>query len=814
MGTSDQTRKYLYKRKGWIGEGGMAVVLLYERVPIDAHGHPRTDEPPIPVAVKRIRSKFQNWPHYEALFDAECENVSYISSSNVVHIYDVGVIDNAKSIVMEWVKGCTLDDVIWYLVHRRMSGVMSKDTPWFSEQLCTFIVRNLLLGLKDIHTYKDKDGHLQCLVHRDVSPRNVLLSTDGEVKLADFGISKRGQASQFVTNGRPGTLAYMAPERLYSGKKQYDQSVDLYSVGTILFELLCQQCYVNWSPKPGLSHEDKHARIKDFLASQGSPAPELIGLTVKLLEPDPTKRLRSALTALDTIKNLPQAPFVRRELGELVQAATSEAKARREKDKLDREGQAPDQTDRTNIHPSELTHPAMVSGAMSTPASSESQAPATGMPARESRQVLADPTSSASNRTGRALPYLATTVTVVGIGWLGFTWLTPKAPEPEPKPSPTLAERDHIERQEPLSPDPQTSSWPRKQAQGPRLASIAAPVDSKPKDDAPTQEPPEEPPEKQGSQEAKPPDSEPPTPPPKPQPERGTQPKTPPTAPKEATPPDGSALRDTKAEAPNRPGKTLQAPPLRDLWCKGIQGPFEKHFAGRYPFNKSGRSSAKLAAIKAYFHPRHGSLWKQVRALAPYVERRGNTFISPRSTAANQGLLSRGSLFFLKQAWVFANSLFPDGQEQVALRFELTLLEGQNLEQAKLRVGAKLLDATRGPSTFVWPKNTGKHAELQAISKQPTGESNKFHLSGGQGPWSFLRLLEKGQVLSDGYGRIRLSWTDPKQPQASALADIRVLGSNPLIFGPSFAPSGFLRVLRVRAPQRPFLNLAPCKPGL
>lgn len=327
--------RHAYRRIEKIGEGGMAVVSRYERLTLDAASNARSEEPPFYVAVKRIRMQLQHLDHYVEMFESECENVNSISSADLVHVYGVEEIEGFKSIVMEWVDGCSLNDLLDVLTTLQLQRAHQNDEPWFSKKVVTHIVRCLLRGLKDIHTFRDKDGALQCLIHRDVSPRNVLLSGKGEVKLADFGISKRGRASQIVTNGRPGTFGYMAPERLEPGEKRYDQSVDLYSVGAILFELISKRCYTEWTPSPGLSLVDKHARVRAFLNGCRPGFDSLVELASDLLEPESTRRLSSALLALDRIKALALDDQGRDELSELVRMAAQEVRRRRQLDEVD-----------------------------------------------------------------------------------------------------------------------------------------------------------------------------------------------------------------------------------------------------------------------------------------------------------------------------------------------------------------------------------------------------------------------------------------------------------------------------------------------
>jgi len=214
----DPARPERYEITRQIGAGGQAEVLL--ATVRGAEGFHRL------VAVKRVRSDQVNAA--KAVMDLvnEAHVTSRLSHPNVVGVLDV---DHDKTrqpfLVMEYVDGVDLEKLI--------------ETGPVPHPIVIFIVRELLSGLGYIHEPKDQGrGRVRRgLVHRDVSPGNVLLSWEGEVKLADFGVAQMLErtmtAPALATVGKRG---YMSPEQV--NRQELDGRSDLYAVGVVLWELL------------------------------------------------------------------------------------------------------------------------------------------------------------------------------------------------------------------------------------------------------------------------------------------------------------------------------------------------------------------------------------------------------------------------------------------------------------------------------------------------------------------------------------------------------------------------------------------------
>ncbi len=207
--------RYLVKRK--LAEGGMAELFLC------ASRGPEGFEKE--VVIKRIKAFLSDDPTFIEMFMAEARVASRLNHVNVVQIFDFDKHEDAWFIAMEYVHGASL----WELRRRcRELGVPLPPT------LVAEIGAQTARGLHYAHTLSDK-GKPLTLVHRDVTPHNVLLSFDGAVKLTDFGIAKAG--TSFTAPGMlKGKFAYMSPEQARGEK--VDSRTDIFALGITLWEML------------------------------------------------------------------------------------------------------------------------------------------------------------------------------------------------------------------------------------------------------------------------------------------------------------------------------------------------------------------------------------------------------------------------------------------------------------------------------------------------------------------------------------------------------------------------------------------------
>ncbi|AKV01307.1 serine/threonine protein kinase [Labilithrix luteola] len=180
------------------------------------------------VVVKMILPQYSQDPRFQEMFLDEARIASRIEHANVARILDVGEHDGNYFIVMEWVDGDSLSKMLRAVEQRKQripSGVLLR------------ICADAAAGLHAAHTLRDRDGTSLGVVHRDVSPQNILVSNAGMTMLIDFGVAKaRDRVSQETSAGQlKGKIRYMAPEQALG--RSIDHRADVWALGAVLFEL-------------------------------------------------------------------------------------------------------------------------------------------------------------------------------------------------------------------------------------------------------------------------------------------------------------------------------------------------------------------------------------------------------------------------------------------------------------------------------------------------------------------------------------------------------------------------------------------------
>ncbi len=180
------------------------------------------------VAIKKILPHMTDNSEFVTMFIDEAKLAAQLSHPNIVHIYDLGKIGRDYYIAMEYVEGKDLRSL---MNAGRRKGVR------LPMGLALFIAARLSSALDYAHRKRDFEDREMGLVHRDVSPQNVLLSQEGDVKLCDFGIAKAvSKAGQTQMGALKGKLQYMSPEQAWG--RAVDARSDLFSLGAVLFEML------------------------------------------------------------------------------------------------------------------------------------------------------------------------------------------------------------------------------------------------------------------------------------------------------------------------------------------------------------------------------------------------------------------------------------------------------------------------------------------------------------------------------------------------------------------------------------------------
>ena len=210
--------KYILVDK--ISSGGMADV--YRAKVLGIRGFTKT------VAIKRIHPHLLERTRFLRMFTDEAKISSRLVHPNIVQIYDLGEADGTPFIAMEYVAGRDLFRVLQRL------GSLDRRCPW---RLATRIVNEVCTGLQFAHDFRSPDGQPQEIVHRDVSPRNIIITYNGEIKLTDFGVARARDREEHTEHGIiKGKVRYLSPEAAYA--KHVDRRSDLFSLGIVFGEML------------------------------------------------------------------------------------------------------------------------------------------------------------------------------------------------------------------------------------------------------------------------------------------------------------------------------------------------------------------------------------------------------------------------------------------------------------------------------------------------------------------------------------------------------------------------------------------------
>jgi TonB family protein len=184
------------------------------------------------VAIKKILSHLADNEGFIAMFADEAKLAAQLNHPNIVHIYDLGKIEGGGYfIAMEHVEGRDLRAIL----ESARELAMPLPVP-----LAVYVASKIASALDYAHRRRDGDGRDLHIVHRDVSPQNILISYEGDIKLCDFGIAKAAsKVSRTESGALKGKIQYMSPEQAWG--KPIDRRSDLFSLGAVLYELLTEQ---------------------------------------------------------------------------------------------------------------------------------------------------------------------------------------------------------------------------------------------------------------------------------------------------------------------------------------------------------------------------------------------------------------------------------------------------------------------------------------------------------------------------------------------------------------------------------------------
>lgn len=272
-----------YKIVEKLDAGGMAEIYRAKAITID--GFEKA------VAIKRILPSLCSQPKFVNMFLDEARLSMHLNNANIVQVFDVGRAQGTYFIVMELVDGYNL---------RRVFQRLSEVGQRFPVPLALFTVAEMLKGLAHAHDRRDANGNPLGIVHRDVSPPNVLLSKAGEVKVTDFGLAKAITQAELTDPGIvKGKFSYLSPEAIDG--RAVDHRADIFSAGVVLWELLANRRLFLGKTEMETVDLVQKADVPSLSLLNPDVPEDLDRMVAKSLARDPRKRYHSAREMVDAL---------------------------------------------------------------------------------------------------------------------------------------------------------------------------------------------------------------------------------------------------------------------------------------------------------------------------------------------------------------------------------------------------------------------------------------------------------------------------------------------------------------------------------
>lgn len=300
--------KYLLLEK--IAAGGMAEVFLAKSV--GAGGIVKF------LAMKRILPQFSENQEFIDMFKEEAKLVMNLNHGNIVSIFDFGIEKNQFYLIMEYVEGQNLRQTLNHL--KRTNRALTIDQ-------IVYIIKEVAAGLDHAHRCVDSaTGKTLNITHRDISPQNIMLSFEGEVKVVDFGIAKTESQIEHTRAGTiKGKFGYMSPEQAEG--LPVDSRTDIFSLGIVLWELLANERLFTAQSEQATLRKIKECQIPSIRKLNPSVHTELEKIVLKALERIKTSRYQSMedfTKDLSKFLNTQYPEFSKQEFSKYMKAAYSD----------------------------------------------------------------------------------------------------------------------------------------------------------------------------------------------------------------------------------------------------------------------------------------------------------------------------------------------------------------------------------------------------------------------------------------------------------------------------------------------------------
>lgn len=237
------------------------------------------------VALKLVHPHLSADPHFVRMLVDEAKILVLLTHANVAQVFDLGCIDDTYFIAMEFVEGLDVHGL------QKAAAKAAEELP---VPVCCYLVAEMLNGLDHAHRKRDASGRPLNIVHRDVSPQNVLISHAGEVKLVDFGIAKTSLRVEGTEVGViKGKYYYMSPEQAWADP--IDRRSDVFSTGILLYEMLTGRMLYSARSIPELIGKVRAAEIVPPTVLRPELPEKLSQIVMKALEREPGARFQNAL---------------------------------------------------------------------------------------------------------------------------------------------------------------------------------------------------------------------------------------------------------------------------------------------------------------------------------------------------------------------------------------------------------------------------------------------------------------------------------------------------------------------------------------
>lgn len=248
------------------------------------------------VVIKRVLPRLAEDPRFVQMLQQEARIHASLSHKNIVQIHDLGVsAEGEYFIVLEYVDGRDLGALLEWFSGSRRAGAGKR----IDDALGLYIMGEVAEGVHFAHELRGGDGQALGLVHRDISPGNILMSYAGEVKLSDFGVAKRKTDSSVVTSLK-GELGYISPEQARGAPT--DRRSDIFSLGAVAFELFTGSPLRNLSGTPDDYLKAASGIVASPLRYRPDIPPAIERLLLGALAPDPRDRYGDARKFVDACR--------------------------------------------------------------------------------------------------------------------------------------------------------------------------------------------------------------------------------------------------------------------------------------------------------------------------------------------------------------------------------------------------------------------------------------------------------------------------------------------------------------------------------